>query len=163
MKYLVSVQIFVLFFIVTQLKAQDKPQYAVSLIPDSLKKNASAVVREDIEAFEVNAINDATFKFRNVITVLKENNPFDVFQVYYDKTSKVKTIRARYYDAEGKLIRKVEKDEISDRPYNSSALYTDSRLKTIENNYGILPYTFELEYEIKETSFFQFLLSFSRI
>ena len=108
------------------------------------------MVREDIEAFEVNAINDATFKFRNVITVLKENNPFDVFQVYYDKTSKVKTIRARYYDAEGKLIRKVEKDEISDRPYNSSALYTDSRLKTIENNYGILPYTFELEYEIKE-------------
>jgi len=156
MKYLVSVQIFVLFFIVSQLKAQDRPQYAVSLIPDSLKKNASAVVREDIEAFEVNAINDATFKFRNVITVLKENNPFDVFQVYYDKTSKVKTIRARYYDAEGKLIRKVEKDEISDRPYNSSALYTDSRLKTIENNYGILPYTFELEYEIKETSFFQF-------
>ena len=159
MKHFVVVHICAFLITALQVKAQDKPQYAVNLIPDSLKKNANEVVRENICSYEVNSMTDATDKYRMVVTVLKElsnNNPFKYFQTYYDKTSKVKNFRARYYDSMGKLIRKVEKDEISDRAYNDRiSLYTDGRIKTIENDYGILPYTFEVEYELKETSFFQ--------
>ncbi len=148
---------FLVFALALQVKAQDKPQYAVDLIPDSLKKNASAVVREDIGAFEVTAPNDATHKIRMVITILKENHPYKQFPVFYDKASKVKTMRARYYDAAGKLVRKVEKDEIYDHAVvDGITLYSDNRAKTVENDYGVLPYTFEIEYETKETSFFQY-------
>ncbi len=157
MKYLVSVQIFVLFFIAIKVRAQDRPQYAVDLIPDSLKKNASAVVREDIGAFEVNAPDDATYKYKMVVTILKEKNPYVQFSRGYNKNSKIKTMRARYYDASGKLIRKVEKDEIRDHAaYDGISLCTDARVKTVDNDYGVLPYTFEIEYEVQEKGFFQF-------
>jgi hypothetical protein len=121
--------------------------YPVALIPDSLKKNASAVVREDIGIYEVTSPKEATFKVRMVVTIFKESHPYKVFQLGYDKNSKIKNVKARYYDANGKLVRKVEKEEIRDISGSGSNLYTDSRVKYVENEYGVLPYTFELEYE----------------
>ena len=127
--------------------------YAVALIPDSLKKNASAVVREDVGVYEVKSPKEATFKVRMVITIFKESHPYKVFPLGYGKNSKIKNVRARYYDATGKLVRKVEKDEIKDvAGSGGGTLYTDARMKYVENEYGVLPYTFEIEYEEQYTS-----------
>ena len=143
MKHFLS--IFLCVITLTMLKATD---YAVALIPDSLKKNAAAVVREDVGVYEVKSPKEATLKVRMVVTIFKESHPYKVFPLGYDKNSKIKNVRARYYDATGKLVRKVEKDEIKDvAGSGGSTLYTDSRMKYVENEYGVLPYTFEIEYE----------------
>ncbi len=130
---------------VTTAKATD---YNVALIPDSLKKNATAVVREDIAVYEVKSPSEASYRVRMVVTIFKDNHPYSIFPVGYDKNSKIKNLRARFYDATGKLIRKVEKDEIRDiAGSGGGTLYTDSRAKYVENTYGVLPYTFEIDYE----------------
>jgi Domain of Unknown Function with PDB structure (DUF3857)/Transglutaminase-like superfamily len=138
-------QILILLAAVTTVKATD---YSIALIPDSLKKNATAVVREDIGVYEVKSPKEATMKVRMVVTIFKENHPYSVFPLGYDKNSKIKNVKARYYDANGKLVRKVEKEEIRDiAGSGGGTLYTDSRVKYVENEYGVLPYTFEIEYE----------------
>lgn len=142
-------QIFLFLVVSTAAKASD--DYAVALIPDSLKKNASAVVRQDIGIFEVKTPFEATHKIKMAVTIFKESNPYSVFPIYYDKNSKIKNLKARYYDATGKLVRKVEKDEIKDvAGSGGGTLYTDSRAKYVENQYGILPYTFEIDYEVEQ-------------
>ena len=143
MKHFLSV--FLCVATLTIVKATD---YAVALIPDSLKKNASAVVREDVGVYEVKSPKEATLKVRMVVTIFKDSHPYKVFSLGYDKNSKIKSVRARYYDATGKLVRKVEKDEIKDvATPGAGTLYSDSRVKYVENEYGVLPYTFEIEYE----------------
>jgi transglutaminase-like putative cysteine protease len=143
MKHFLS--IFLCVAMLTTVKATD---YAIALIPDSLKKNASAVVREDMGIYEVKSPREATMKCRMVVTIFKESHPYKVFPLGYNKNSKIKNVRARYYDATGKLVRKVEKDEIKDvAGSGGGTLYTDSRMKYVENEYGVLPYTFEIEYE----------------
>jgi transglutaminase-like putative cysteine protease len=149
MKYFLQILILAASF--TTAKATD--YYPVALIPDSLKKNATAVVREDMGIYEVKSPSEATFKVRMVVTIFKENHPYSVFPLGYNKNSKIKNVRARYYDAMGKLVRKVEKEEIKDiAGSGGGTLYTDSRVKYVENEYGVLPYTFEIEYEEQYTA-----------
>ena len=148
MKYFLP--ILIIAATLTTAKATD---YSVALIPDSLKKNASAVVREDMGIYEVKSPSEATFKVRMVVTIFKENHSYSVFPLGYNKSSKIKNVRARYYDATGKLVRKVEKEEIRDvAGSGGGTLYTDSRVKYVENEYGVLPYTFEIEYEEQYSS-----------
>lgn len=124
--------------------------YPVSDIPLSLLDNAKAVVREDIGIFDVKSASEATFKIRMAVTIFKERNGYEVMPLYYSKYSKIKNIRAKYYDALGNMVRKVEKEEIKDIALaRDGTLYSDARCKYIENNYGTLPYTFELEYEVQ--------------
>ena len=139
-----------LFTALTTAKATD---YPVSLIPDSLRKNAAAVVREDMGIYEVTSPKEATFKVRMVVTIFKESHPYKVFPIGYDKNTKIKNLKARYYDAMGKLVRKVEKEEVKDiASSGGGTLYTDARVKYVENEYGVLPYTFEIEYEEQYSS-----------
>ena len=139
------------------LRAGEMPMYPVSEIPDSLRKNASAVIREDIGRFEVKSTSEARKFMRMVVTILKSDHPFESFQIGYDKFKKIKNIKAQYFNAEGKLIRKVEKDEIKDySAYDGFSVLRDDRVKLIENKYGTYPYTFAIEWEEEQTATFQY-------
>ncbi len=128
------------------------PMYPIDEIPENLKKDASAVIRIEEQSFEVESAAKATHKYKIAITILKKDHPWEDFVVNYNQWSKVTNIRARFYDATGKLIRKLEKEEINDRAaHDGVSIYNDTRLKHIVNSYGVLPYTFELEYEVKHT------------
>ena len=128
------------------------PQYPIDEIPENLKKDADAVIRTEEQSFEVESAAKATHRYKIAISILKKEHAWEDFIVHYNQWSKVTNIRARFYDATGKLIRKLEKDEINDRAaHDGVSIYNDNRLKHIENRYGVLPYTFELEYEVKYT------------
>jgi Domain of Unknown Function with PDB structure (DUF3857)/Transglutaminase-like superfamily len=127
-------------------------QYPVSEIPTELLKDAFVVVRSEIQSFEVESASKATHRYKLAITILKEGHSWTDFIVPYNQWSKVTNIRARFFDAEGKQIRKMEKDEIKDyAAHDGISLYNDSRMKRVETDYGVFPYTFELEYEVKHT------------
>jgi hypothetical protein len=127
-------------------------QYPVSDIPEALLKDAKAVVRTEVQSFEVETAAKATHRYKIAITILKEGSSWTDFIVSYNQFSKVTSMRAKFFDGDGRLIRKMEKEEIQDRAaHDGVSIYNDSRYKHIESSYGVLPYTFELEYEVKYT------------
>ena len=73
-----------------------------------------------------------------VVTIFKDDHPYENFSEGYNKFSKIKNIKARYFNAEGKLIRKVEKTEILDHAaYDGFSVLSDYRVKSLENKYGV--------------------------
>src|SRR5277367_6389518 len=88
-------------------KAQSVAQasYAVNLIPDSLKKDAHAVVRELQESFVVSSPAKATFKIHCAVTVLDEQGKDELeFEVYSNYFFKLDNAEIFVYDANGKQI-----------------------------------------------------------
>ncbi len=152
-----SIPLIIFFLAQFIARAGDPLMYPVSDIPDSLRKNASAVVREDIGRFEVKSPSEARKFMRIVVTILKDDHPFGDFPMFYNKFTKIKNIKAQYFNAEGKLIRKVEKAEIIDHAQNDGfSVLLDERVKFIENKYGTYPYTFAIEWEEEQTATFQY-------
>ena len=125
------------------------PSYAVSNIPDSLLENANTVIRFSHEKYEVQSIGKATEKIKVVITIINDKSKQDDLRVYYDQFTKVGKIKARLYDANGKKIRDIHKDEVNDyAAYDGFSIYNDLRLKHVDFTYGNYPYTIEYEYEV---------------
>lgn len=131
--------------------AQD---YAVSRIPDSLLKNATAVKRISTIDFEMQALNDVVIKTREAITILDESAD-EQAQLYepYSSFSKISAIEGTLYDAQGKKIRSLKTKEIMDRSSVSDfSIDEDDRVKLHHFYYRVYPYTVEYEVVRKSSS-----------
>lgn len=128
--------------------------YSVSLIPDSLKDEAHAIIREDIEEFTVLSVNSGVEKVKNVITVLDENGAASaILKIPYNKDTKVTIDKLAVYDKDGRKLEKIKKSEIVDIPaYDGMSLYSDFRVKIFKPDYGQYPFTVEYEYEIRRNN-----------
>lgn len=124
--------------------------YAVSEIPDSLLTDAEAVFRIDRASYEINNILRATYKSKQVITILSTKaQHFAYLSVNYNKFINVKSISAKVYDKNGNEVRKVKNSDVEDiSDYGSYSLFDDSRYKTLDLRQKSLPYTVEFEYEV---------------
>lgn len=123
--------------------------YAVSNISDSLLSNANTIIRFAQQQYFVKDIGKATEKIKEVITIMNDKSHAADLRVYYDQFTKVGKIKARLYDANGKKIREIRKEEINDyAAYDGFSIYNDLRLKHIDFTYGSYPYTIEYEYEL---------------
>lgn len=138
--------------------AQKKQNYAISEIPDNLLKKAKAIIRYSSREFEIKSINNATYKIKKAITILKENaDSYNELLVHYSDLEKVKSISAKIYNADGKLIKKMKKSEIKDYSYFSNfTLYHDIRVKYIKPYQNVYPYTVEYEYELEFNGLFAY-------
>ncbi|MBS1682319.1 MAG: DUF3857 domain-containing transglutaminase family protein [Bacteroidetes bacterium] len=125
-------------------------KYPVSTIPDELKKDVNVVVREDHIWFKIKSRNSATYHVHRVATILNQRgNESATETIFYDKLTKVVDINAFVYDANGKQIKKLKKNEIIDRAaVDGGTLFSDDRLKQIDLTQGVFPYTVEIEYEL---------------
>ena len=78
----------------------------------------------------------------------------------YDKLSKIRDIKITYYNAEGKVIKKVKNSEIEDYSATSgSTVYDDSRVKVYEPQSFDYPFTVEYSYT-KDLKSLMFVPSF---
>ncbi len=137
-----------LFLVLASVYAKEQPQYPVSAIPDELKKNAYAVVREDAMKFTILSKSTATLYVHLVVTIMNDKGKhFAREAVYYDKLRKVSSLKAQVFDAEGMLIKKLKSNEITDRSA-FEGLYDDSRVKVADLIQGRYPYTVEFEYQV---------------
>lgn len=136
-----------LIFLALSLEAADI-KYPVSAIPDALKKNVSAVVREDERIISIPNQRSLVFNIHCATTILSAAGK-DHAGVYvtYDKLRKVTMLRAAVYDANGKLIKKVKLSDFQDAS-NFDGLFSDDRVKYIDLTQGSYPYTVEFEYEV---------------
>ncbi|MEL6924559.1 MAG: DUF3857 domain-containing protein, partial [Bacteroidota bacterium] len=129
--------------------AQSNLLYSVQFIPAELLKNANDVTRLESRMLEIKSTKEASLFHKVAVTILNSDSKNNVFVAPYDKQSKVKRIRARLYDANGNLIRKIKDEEIQDvSSVSDFSIYEDDRLKYLEVTHSSYPYTIEYEYEL---------------
>lgn len=123
--------------------------YPVSLIPDSLKTNASLVIRDQIRELDLQSVNSGVEKNTSVQTIFnKEGEELSTLFLFYDANSTVKIKEITYYNKNGEKIRDVKTSEITDAPASGLiGLYADRRLKYFKPNQPTFPYTVRYEYE----------------
>jgi hypothetical protein len=146
-------KVFLILFLIG-LSTNAFPQlYTYDSIPDNLKKRADAVVRSEQCLFTIEKPGYAVKKIREVITLINENaNSYRLLRVYYDKYSKVNSIRGTIYDEKGNIIKALGKMDVYDMSAMSGAFYSDDRVKIMYFPLYKFPYTIEYEYEITYTS-----------
>ena len=128
-------------------------QYSIFEIPDSLM-TGSAVIRREASTLTVYSPKEYTFEYQAVITILQEDSDLTNLMVYYGKYSKAKILSARIYDASGREVRSIKKDEIDDRSaIDGFSVANDARYLYADLSYPEYPYTIEISYrqEHKQT------------
>ncbi len=128
-------------------------KFPVSEIPEELKKDVNAVIREDKMVYKIFSQSRASIYAYYAVTIFNERaKDYAIKQVAYDKLSKVTDFNGSVYDAVGKLIKKLKTSEIIDHSAYDGGLYNDYRIKSADLTQGTYPYTIVFEYE-KEYKF----------
>lgn len=126
-------------------------------IPEDLKKNACAIVREHKVEYTLNSTNNLIEKVSKVITILDEEGKSNATQVWhYDIFSKFIFGEIIIYNKEGELIEKKKLREMED--YGTSGMsnfFDDSRLKVYKPLIKETPFTVVINYSKKYNGFFQ--------
>ena len=150
-KLLFSIGFLLAFVVSLSGKEKEQPLYPASTISAAMKKDAYAVCREFRDEFELFDYGNASEKVHLVITVLSENGDrFGKLVLPYDKTSRIKSISGRIYDAAGLSDDKLKNSAIQDLNYTQAGqLYDDLRLKLADFKIKTYPYTVEYNYEIE--------------
>jgi hypothetical protein len=122
--------------------------YNVALIPDSLKKEARAIVREEEYILEIKSPAKAVFKEHNVYTIFNENGDnIGGYTSWYDKLTSINSISGTLYDATGKEVKRVKKKDMGDFSAVGESLMDDERYKSYNFYCRIYPYTVDYEEE----------------
>jgi hypothetical protein len=139
------------------LRAGD-PKYPVSAIPEELKKDVNAVIREDKTVYTILSLNSAHLYAHYVVTILNETgNHYAERSFFFDKLSKIKDLNAFCYDANGTQIKKLRNKDIYEQSaYDGFSLLTDDRFKHIDLSQSTYPYTVDIEYEMNYNYLFDF-------
>lgn len=132
--------------------------YAVSKIPEALKKDAHVVKRMEQIRFEVVNAGEAVLWKKYAVTILDENGDDQSgFLEYYDQLHEIKNIEGALFDAEGKELKRLKNRQIIDLTGNDEDNLIDDRRRKYHNfYYKVYPYTVQYEVEIrfKGTLFF---------
>ena len=138
------------FIIVNALHAQDKPQYAVSLIPDSLKQNVNAVLREEVRKLQITKPGKGKQVKKKVVTVLNEKEADELtFWDYFDKFQKIEDVDITLYDANGKFIKRNKKKDLKQESVGDGiSLVNDTKVMYTRMGVDRYPVTIEIIYEI---------------
>lgn len=132
--------------------------YNIALIPDSLRKDAKAVVREDEMILEIKSPGKAVEREHEVYTILNSNGDDEAgFTCEYDKFKSIRDVSGILYDSFGKVIRRAKRKDMQDRSYvDESSLATDDRY--LEHNFycQVYPYTVDYQREVEHDGIYGF-------
>lgn len=122
-------------------------KYPVSSIPENLQKDVNAVVRIDELTYRYVNQRSAVETSLFAVTIFKPGAA-DLAErgFYYDKLTRLASLRAAVYDGSGKLIRKYKMSDFKDQS-SFDGMYSDVRAKSIDLSQPAYPYTVEYEYE----------------
>ena len=125
--------------------------YSAYAIPKELLTNSTnAVVRKFDLSYEVKDLTQAIEKEHKIVTILNEKGKGHGEPYFrYDKFNIIEDIEANFYDANGKLVRKLKKKDIKDVKAFEEGI-DDSRYKQIE--FPHLPYPYTVEYTVETRS-----------
>ena len=154
-QYFLSINLFLLLSVAGFGGELIFPSY---LIPDTLLKDANAVVRNMECVLTIHSDNNASYSIRKSVTIMNEKgDDHGTFYAFYDNQRKLSGISIKIYNAFGKLIEKVKPDDIKDYSAVSGfSLYEDSRLMIYEPVINSYPYTVVTEVLLNYKGYIQF-------
>jgi Domain of Unknown Function with PDB structure (DUF3857) len=142
-----------LLFVALQVNAQINI-YSAFTIPDSLKKDADVVVRDEYIKFTIKDINSAKFEVHDVYTILNEQGKWLLnFQEYSDKFDYLDDAEIKIYDAFGIKKNTYSKKEMATESYGSG-LVPDGKVTHFTVNAPSYPITIEINYTRKYKGLF---------
>ncbi|OUS00458.1 hypothetical protein A9Q86_10830 [Flavobacteriales bacterium 33_180_T64] len=145
---LLTTAVFMLF--TTLAIAQKDDVFDSSTIPLDLKIKANAVVRYDNVNIEVKAYDKFVYTNKRIVTVFNAqgNSKLDAV-AHYDDNINIGKLEVRIYNANGKEIKKIRKNDFQDvSAVSGGTLYSDSRVKYLDYTPISYPYTMLFETEI---------------
>ena len=93
--------------------------YDVAKIPDDLKKEAVAVIRNQEQFFDVKGLGAGQYDYKVAITILsKAGDGYAEMSEVYDKFTNIYNIKATLYDATGKKVKDYKSSDIKDQSLN---------------------------------------------
>ncbi|KPH13030.1 DUF3857 domain-containing protein [Chryseobacterium sp. ERMR1:04] len=131
--------------------------FPVNGIPESLKRNADAVIRKDFTIVQINKINEIKYQYNTVTTVLnKDGVAHAIVFIPYEKGDHVYDVKVTVYDEFGKKVKNFSKSDFKDFSNNSqSSFYSDSRILILPYVSVQYPYTIDFSYStINENTVF---------
>ncbi|MBN1416784.1 MAG: DUF3857 domain-containing transglutaminase family protein [Bacteroidales bacterium] len=132
-------------------------KYPVSEIPDSLKTNTKAVIRNWEQVFEIKSIGKGVESVTYAITILNENGlDYAVFrQSYSQKLQKIHSIKGTIYDFSGEKTEGMTLEKIIDQSAISGySLYEDRRVKLFKPKTMAYPFTVEYSFVVEYDGLF---------
>jgi hypothetical protein len=125
--------------------------YDVQLITPELLTHANAITRTQQIKLVIKNIGSATAYYKSAITILNEAGAnYARFEEFYDKFQTISNVEGELYDAQGKKIRSMKKDELFDGAATDDfSLVDDGRVKTHDFSASIYPYTVEYTYTVE--------------
>lgn len=143
----IKITLGLLLFAISNFASNDKPELKISNIPDSLTKNAYAVIRFSNTVYEYKSINSATEKHTIAITILdKKGSDASIFSFAGDKFKKLSDFSGQLYDANGKMLRKYKMSDVGSTEY-SNELASDAKHYGMKPDLPTFPVTILYEYE----------------
>ncbi|MBC8110662.1 MAG: DUF3857 domain-containing protein, partial [Verrucomicrobia bacterium] len=123
--------------------AQMEISYNALIIPKELTANADAVLRNYEEIYEVEAAGKAIHKVKRVYTIFnKDGERYGEFALGYDKSSPIRVLEGRIFDAMGNQIGKLKKSDIKDQAaFDGVSFVSDARYKSAGFGASTYPYT----------------------
>jgi transglutaminase-like putative cysteine protease len=146
------IRLAILIFIVSISKSlAGDPKFPVTAIPEGLKKDVHAVIREDQMLYTLMSRSKGKCYTYFVVTILNPNgNDYAELTLDYSKLEKIADLQASVYDAAGNLIKKMKKADIYDQSaYDGYTLFSDYRFKSVDLGQATYPYTVEFEYTME--------------
>ena len=123
--------------------------YAVSEINEELKKDANAVVRQNLSQYTINSVDDIDIVDTEVMTILsKAGEKYSRVYIPYNKTLKINDVKIKLYDADGKLTKTLSRKDLNDVSHSGqSEMYGDDRVLFSDIMGTSYPYTLEIQYK----------------
>ena len=136
----------IFLFFVGKIFGQFFPENQIS---EDLRKNAFAIVRQSKQNFTQTDQNNAIYKVDFVITILdKKGDKNAIFAVYEDNFIELKKFSGEIFDAKGKSIKKIKKEDLYITAY-SEHLATDEKSIFYMPKSPNYPYSVKYSYEMK--------------
>ncbi len=124
-------------------------KYAAITIPDSLLKDANAVIREDVMHFRVKDVNSAVMDVHEIVTVLNEEGRHHLqFSYTSDKFDYLDDAEINVYSSFGKKLNTYTKKEMQTTAYGSG-LVEDGKTTYFEVTAPSYPITVETKYTVR--------------
>ncbi|SFB04118.1 protein of unknown function [Flavobacterium swingsii] len=143
-----------IFSLISFFSYSQKVNLDVFSIPDSLKLSANAVIRLDQMDIDINSQRNMNIKNKRIITVLNEKG-IEAINAYqsYDKRTSINRIDATVYNAFGKQIKNLKRNDFKDQTaVAGGTIFSDSRVVYLEYTPTEYPFTIVYESEIRTSN-----------
>ena len=155
MKKLLLSLIIILIYSLVYSQGSNFLKYSALSIPDSLKKNANAVLRIDDGTVEVLSPSRYTYKVHEVVTILNKDGDNHLRHILgVNKFRKVDDVDIKIYNELGVEVKKYKKKDFETvAAYDGISLVTDDKVMRLYTPAPGYPCTIETIYTVESSSY----------